>query len=107
MVAGFTTTYGLFDWSTLFPPLIELHDTTEILLDFIMFNATFNTISAISWMTVFYWWRKTKYPEKTFELHTVTVKHKQHLARFDLKIRQGEYYSLVEKHSGMNLLLSK
>jgi hypothetical protein len=29
--------------------------------------------------------------------HTVTVKHKQHLARFDLKIRQGEYYSLVEK----------
>ena len=33
-----------------------------------MFNATFNNISAISWMTVFYWWRKPSYPEKTFEL---------------------------------------
>jgi len=27
-----------------------------------MFNATFNNISVVSWWSVFYWWRK---PEKT------------------------------------------
>jgi len=29
---------------------------------FMMFNATFNNISVVSWWSVFYWWRK---PEKT------------------------------------------
>ena len=33
------------------------------------FNATFNHISVISWW--FYWWRKTKNPEKT----TDTIYH--------------------------------
>jgi len=29
-----------------------------------VFNATFNNISVISWRQ-FYWWRKSEYPEKT------------------------------------------
>ena len=31
-------------------------------------NATFNNISVISWLSVFYWWRKPEYPEKIFRL---------------------------------------
>ena len=38
---------------------------------FMVFNATFNTISVISWRQ-FYWWRKTEYPEKTTDLSKVT-----------------------------------
>ena len=37
---------------------------------FMVFNATFNSISAIS----FYWWRKPEYPEKTTDLSQVTEK---------------------------------
>ena len=39
-------------------------------------NATFNTISVISWPGggQFYWWRKPKYPEKTTDLSQVTDK---------------------------------
>ena len=29
-----------------------------------VFNATFNNISVISWQSVF-WWRKSQYPENT------------------------------------------
>ena len=32
---------------------------------FLMFNATFNNISVISWWSVLYWWKKAEYPEKT------------------------------------------
>ena len=39
----------------------------------IVFNDTFNNISAISWRSVF-WWRKPKYPEKTTDLSRVTDK---------------------------------
>ena len=35
----------------------------------IMFNATLNNISFI-----FYWWRKSEYPEKTIDLSKVTDK---------------------------------
>ena len=38
-----------------------------------MFNATFNNISAKSWRSV-YWWRKQKYSEKTTDLSQVTDK---------------------------------
>ena len=38
-----------------------------------LFNATFNNISTISWRQ-FYWWRKPKYPEKTTDLSQVTDK---------------------------------
>jgi hypothetical protein len=31
---------------------------------FLVFNATFNNISVISWLSV-YWWRKPENPEKT------------------------------------------
>jgi hypothetical protein len=37
-----------------------------------VFNATFNNISVISWR--FYWWRKPEYPEKTTDLTQVTEK---------------------------------
>jgi cytochrome b561 len=38
-----------------------------------VFNATFNNISAISWRSV-YWWRKPEYLEKTTDLSQVTEK---------------------------------
>jgi hypothetical protein len=36
-----------------------------------VFNAIFNTISAISWRQ-FYWWRKPEYPVKTTDLLQVS-----------------------------------
>ena len=38
-----------------------------------VFNATFNNISVISWWS-FYWWRKPEYQEKTTDLQQVTDK---------------------------------
>jgi hypothetical protein len=40
---------------------------------FMVFNATFNNISVISWWSV-YWWRKPEYPDKTTDLSQVTDK---------------------------------
>ena len=37
---------------------------------YVLFNATFNNISDIS----FYWWRKSEYPEKTSDLLYATDK---------------------------------
>ena len=41
---------------------------------FMVFNATFNNISVISWRSVYYCWRKPEYPEKTTDLSQVTDK---------------------------------
>ena len=41
---------------------------------FVVFNATVNNISIISWWSVLYWWRKPEYPEKTTDLSQVTDK---------------------------------
>ena len=38
---------------------------------FMVFNANFNNISAISWQSA-YWWRKLEYQEKTTDLSEVT-----------------------------------
>ena len=39
----------------------------------IVFNATFNNISDISWRSVFFFvWKKLEYPEKTTDLPQVT-----------------------------------
>jgi len=37
-----------------------------------VFNVTFNNISVISWQSVFFWWRKPVYTEKTINLPQVT-----------------------------------
>ena len=42
----------------------------------ILFNATFNTISVLSWRQ-FYWWRKLEYPKKN---HRPAASHWQTLA---------------------------
>ena len=42
---------------------------------FIVFKATFNNISVISWWSVFYSWSKLEYPEKTINLSKVTEKN--------------------------------
>ena len=47
-------------------------DRLDGLVWFMVFNATFNNISVISWQ--FYWWRKLEYPEKTTNLLQVTDK---------------------------------
>jgi hypothetical protein len=38
---------------------------------FMVFNSTFNNISVISWLSV-YWWRKPEYPEKTTDMSQFT-----------------------------------
>ena len=38
-----------------------------------VFNATFNNISVVSWGQC-YWWRKQEYPEKIIDLSLVTDK---------------------------------
>jgi len=44
-------------------------------LGVMVFNATFNNISVISWWSLqFYWWRKPGYPEKTTDLSQVIDK---------------------------------
>ena len=43
------------------------------LVGLMVFNATFNNISVISWRQ-FYWWWKPEYPEKTTDLSQVTGK---------------------------------
>jgi len=35
---------------------------------FMMLNATFNNISAISWRSVLFYWKNPEYPEKTTDL---------------------------------------
>ena len=51
--------------------LLICHLYFEVMV--MVFNATFNNISVISWWSV-YWWRKPEYPEKTPDLPQVTDK---------------------------------
>jgi hypothetical protein len=36
-----------------------------------VFNATFNNISVISWQSVFFMWMKPEYPKKTTDLFNI------------------------------------
>ena len=44
------------------------------LIWFIVFNATFSNISAISWQPLFCWWKKPEYPERTTDHGQATGK---------------------------------
>ena len=59
-------------WSTSYPGN-RIEEINSFFLSLIVFNATFNNISVISWRFVS-WWRKTEYPEKTTNLLQVMNK---------------------------------
>jgi hypothetical protein len=42
--------------------------TDKLLIDFIVFNATFSNISAISYGDQFQWWKNLQYRERTTEI---------------------------------------
>jgi hypothetical protein len=50
-----------------------------------VFNAAFKNISAISWRSVNYWWRKPAYPKKTTDLSQVTVKLHHIMLKYVIK----------------------
>ena len=52
---------------------------------FMMFNATFNNISVISWWSV-YLWMKTEYPDKTDKLYHIML-YQVHLAMNRIRTR--------------------
>jgi hypothetical protein len=54
-----------------FTEIINLEHVGMIIV--MVFNATFNNISVLSWRSV-YWWRKPEGPEKTTDLLRVTDK---------------------------------
>ena len=60
--------------------LIFAHYICLIGVGVMVFNATFNNISAISWQ--FYWWRKPEYPEKTtLSQNVVSSTHRMSVIR--------------------------
>ena len=52
--------------------LILIYLEKSILYNVMVFNASFNTISVISWRGQLHWWRKPEYSQKTTTLPQVT-----------------------------------
>jgi hypothetical protein len=60
-----------------------------------VFNATFNNISVISWRSAFYCWRKAEYQDKTTDLPQVTDKLCIYMYMY-IKLNMDKEYYLTD-----------